>query len=155
MGIVAKDREIDGHKYTVTSFGAMEGVRIKSLLLKYLGPSVFSMFALSDSGKKFSETDIDLQIISAISDKLFDKLNESQYLDFILRLLATTRRDNQEITSEFFNTEFAGEYGSLYKVLFFVLEVNYKESFFGKNGIGSLLEMIKNLIPLQKNFLKD
>ena len=155
MGIVAKDREIDEHKYTVTSFGAGEGVKIKALLMKYLGPSVFSMLALGGNEKSFFETDIDPQIISTISDKLFNKLDENQYLNFILRLLATTRRDGKEITYELFNMEFAGEYGSLYKVLFFVLEVNYKESFFGKDGIGNLLETIKNLVPSQKNSLKD
>ncbi|MCK5609858.1 hypothetical protein KAR91_48750 [Candidatus Pacearchaeota archaeon] len=156
MAIETQEREIDGHKYTVTSFGGIEGTKIKSVLLKHLGPAAFSFGVVgSVSEKGFLETNIDPMMVAQLFEGLFSKLDENQYVTFILRLLSNTRRDNIELSKDVYNAEFAGEYRSLYKVLFFVLEVNYKKSFFVEGGIGELVKKIKALIPQDKNFGND
>lgn len=156
MAIEVKDKEIDGHKYTVTSFGGREGVKIKAKLIKYFGPSLLSLTTIGLQGKKkFSETEIDPELLSKLFQNLTDQLDEDEYLNFLLRLLKSTRYDNQEINEELFDTIFAGNYLTLYKVIFFVMEVNYKKSFFGEGGIGNLTERIKNLIPQENKSTKD
>lgn len=145
MAIEVKNKTIDGHEYTVTSFDGCEGVKVKARLLKYFAPSLLSLAALGFTGKKkFSETEISPDLVSSLFQGIADKLNEDEYLEFILRLLKCTRRDDLELTREVFSREFAGEYGSLYKVLFFVLEVNYKSSFFAKGDIGNILENLQS-----------
>lgn len=157
MAIETKDQEIGGHKYTVTTFGGMEGVRVKAVLMKHLGPSFISLAAIGlASGKdEILDTDFDPSMVAGLFESLFTKMDENAYVKFILRLLSGTRRDNVELTEEVFNAQFAGEYGALYEVLFFVLEVNYKKSFFEGGGIGNLIKKIRNLVPPVKNFSKD
>lgn len=149
MAIETRKKTIDGHEYTVTSFGGTEGVRIKAVLMRSIGPAIFSIMTSSKEGK-FSEAEVDPRVFTY----LFNNLDENQYINFILRLLKNTRRDDVEMTREIFDAEFAGEYGTLYKVLLFVLEVNYKKSFFGEGGIGSLLSEIQTSMPQGKNFGK-
>jgi len=144
MAIEVKNKTIDGHDYTVTSFDGCEGVKVKAKLMKYFAPALLSLAAIGFTGKKkFSEAEISPESVGSLFQGMADKLNEDEYLEFILRLLRCTRRDDQELTREIFSREFAGEYGSLYKVLFFVLEVNYKDSFFAQGGIGNMLENLK------------
>lgn len=156
MAIETQEKEIGGHKYTVTSFGGREGLKVKTKLVKYFGPSFLSLATLGLQGKnKFSEADVSPELISKLFQDLADKLNEDEYLEFVLRLLKSTRYDNKEIDSELFDAIFAGEYGTLYKVLFFVLEVNYKKSFFGESGIGKLTKSLKNLMPQDNESTTD
>ena len=148
MAIQTQHKEIDGHKYSVTTFNGLEGVKVKAILMRHLGPSLFSLGMLGVGSKKnFTEMDIDPLVMTKLFEDLFTRLDENQYATFILRLLSCTLRDNVAIDEELFKAAFAAEYGTLYKVLFFVLEVNYKKSFFGEGGIGNFLKGVQNLMP--------
>lgn len=157
MAIEKREKTINGNKYLVISFGGMEGVRIKALLMKHVGPALLSLaaVAMASGKKKILEMDLDPHMIADLFEGMLKTMDENEYVKFILRLLANTWKKDIQITEEIFDAEFAGDYGTLYQVLFFVLEVNYKKSFFDSGGIGSLTKTIQNLVPPVKNFSKD
>ena len=143
MSIETKNKTIDGREVMVTQFPGRRALSYKTRLLKLLGPSVVEMF----SGVKLESvevlsSDFDLSIISKAFDKLAEKLDESEFVKFVLELLQCTRVDGKEITPEYFDNEFAGNLLFMYKVLWFTLEVNYG-SFFGQGGIGKILSKLK------------
>jgi hypothetical protein len=142
--IQTKEKEIDGRKISVTQFPARRGLALKTKLITLFGPALFSIissFSGVKSVKDLMDSDIDLNNIGQILDKLFQKVSSSILEELIFELLASTRLDNQEITSAVFDLEFAGNYGTLYKILGFVLEVNYG-SFLALSNIGNLSKKV-------------
>src|SRR4051812_2624866 len=129
--IQSKERTIDGAAYQVTQFPARRALALQTRLLKLLGPSLATALGGIEDGR------IDASVLSLALRQLGEKLDESATVDLVLQLLACTRKDGKEITEGVFDLEFAGQLDSLYKVLSFVLEVNFG-GFFAKSGIGSL-----------------
>lgn len=134
--IATQEKRIDECVYTVTPFTGRKGVRIKTRLLKLIGPSL-GYFVDGLSGH-----DISGQIISEAITKLTMQLDEDQTVNFILELLEKTAKDGKELGDpKVFDLEFAANYGILYKALWFTLEVNF----------GNFLpEIIGNLTASQK-----
>jgi len=134
-----REKEIDGDVYTVTPFLGVEGFKIKTKLLATLAPSVGSALGSVPPGAK-SVQDVDISNVLGIDtmDRLAKVLDERELTEFILRLLKSTQCNRQEINKEFFDRHFAAAYHTMWKVVMFVLEVNYG-SFFGEDGIGTLL----------------
>lgn len=142
--VETKDKEIDGHKYTVTQFPAREGLKIKSKLVKVITPLLIPFLGGAKNliSSKFSEVDIDPSLLTHTVQLLLNHLSEDEVSNFVMRLLQCTRVDGKEITAELFDMEFAGEYITLYKVLYFVIEVN---NFFGNAGTGGIMEILKKI----------
>lgn len=149
MAVQTKERTIDGVRYSVTTFPARKGLRLKATLVKTLGAAFAelmkglptgSLTAGSGAGKSTVDVEFKLHHAADALAKAFTNLSEQEYEDLVMRLLETTRRDGKEITAETFDLDFAGEYLTLFRVLMFVLEVNYG-SFFGKGGLGSIISL--------------
>lgn len=135
--IQKRDKEIDGHTYTVSQFPARQGLEIKVSLLKLIGPGIAALV----DGKQGVSSEAMHRAVADLTSKL-----DASTVSLIFRLLQFTRRDGKEITEASFDTDFAGEYESLYKVVFFVIDVN---GFFGKGGIGNLLSKAKEKMQKQ------
>lgn len=138
--IATRDKLINGHTYSVTQFPARHAFMLKARLAKLLGPALAEILASLNGVSKESilSADIDLSAISAALNKLLGAVDEQSTMDLILKLLSCTRMDGKEITEQLFDIEFAGNLSDVYKVLAFVIEVNYGD-FFGSNGIGNLI----------------
>lgn len=136
-----KDKEIDGFKVTVTQWPARKAFKKKLKLARLLGPSFAEILSGWKSSKTSEEnisidsSEIDLSKVGSAIQMLFDKMDEDEMLDLILELFSSTRIDGKELTNEEFDLIFAGKTVTVYKVIGFVLEVNFG-SFFGKGGIG-------------------
>ncbi len=130
--IQSKEKTIDGAVYAVTQFPARRALALQTRLLKLLGPALATALGGIQDGR------IDASVLSASLKQLADTLDESTAVDLALQMLASTRRDGREITEGVFDMEFAGQMDTLYKVLGFVLEVNFG-GFFARSGIGDLL----------------
>lgn len=127
-------------KVIVSDFPARQGARLGANLLRILAS--FIKAAPKDSktdNRNFLERDIDF---TQLSQALVDNLEETKILSLILNLVTFTRVDGQEISrEEIFDTVFAGDYGLLFAILKFILEVNFK-SFFGNKDIGKALSSL-------------
>jgi hypothetical protein len=125
--IQKKEKEIDGHSYLVHQFPARQGLAIKISLIKLVGPAIASLV----DNKEGISSETMQRAVSELTSKL-----DSSTVPLLFSLLQFTRRDGKEITEQSFDQDFAGEYESLYKVVWFVIETN---AFFGKGGIGNAL----------------
>jgi hypothetical protein len=134
--IDTKKKTIDGAEYSVTQFPARRGLALKIKLVKLIGPALAEAAGGLDlkEGVNLQEAEIDTGFMGKAVEKLVEGMDDSTG-DLILDLLSMTRKNGQELKEAVFDTEFAGDYLTLYKVLGFVIQVN---GFFGKGGIGML-----------------
>lgn len=145
MAIATKEKTIDEHKIMVTQFNARRGLVLKLQVSKLLIPAIGVLLSgkmqgktTDDLKKSFMDKDIDL---GAALQQLADNVEPEKFLAMAIELMSYTRLDGQEINEKSFDTLFIGEYLLMYKILIFVLEVNYG-SFFGTGGIGNLLPKV-------------
>ena len=118
MALETKTKEIGGQKYVVTTFPAGRAFELLYELKDALGESFGSL--LSSSAE------------SALA-RIGGKLNKQEAADLVLRLLELTSvgGTSEGFKRETFDAHFAGRIGHLFRVLAFVIEVNY-EDFFGE-----------------------
>lgn len=142
-------RTIGGHAVEVTPFAARFALSYKFKLLQLLGGPlvdvirgpVAGLLKNVDSIKEAlggvkqddaADKPVDLNLDS-LSSSMFDTLDPDKSTQLIFDMCACTRFDNKEMTEAFINERFAGDLLELYRVFFFVLEVNYKD-FLGMLG---------------------
>lgn len=130
MSIQTKEKTIDGVRYSVTQFPARRGLHMKVRLARLLAPSLGPL--LSSLGKtdlrnaaKLLNAEIDPGMVGKAFGSLFQTADPDDFINLVMQLLADTRREGHEIDEALFDREFAANYGHLYKVLAFVLDVNY------------------------------
>jgi len=114
--IETKEKTIDGANYSVTQLPARRALRLKAKLIKLCG----SMFLGRDSNS--------LQAA-------FQSIDENQFEALCMEMLQGVRKNGIELTPATFDLEFAGDMASVYKLLCFVVEVNYA-NFLDMIGIG-------------------
>jgi hypothetical protein len=140
-----KETEIDKFKVKVTQWPARKAFKQKLKLIKIFGPSLAEIFSGYKSRKSDSQeesSEIDMSKVGLAIRMLFEKLNEDEMLSLILELFSSTRINDRELTESEFDMIFAGKIFSVYKIIGFVLEVNFG-SFFEKGGIGKMMSQIR------------
>lgn len=148
----SKEQVINGATYNVVVFPARMGLGLKTRLIKLLAPSAFTAAGSinKNSGASLLDAEFNSEMMGKAVQALVDRLDQASVLSLVFDLLKTTRRDGKEIVAgdgALFDDIYAANYGELYKVILFVLEVNYG-SFFRELGIGSLEA---NLLKGDKN----
>ncbi len=109
-----KETVVNGNKYLITQFGGIQGLRLGKSVAKILLPALSSVFSQeeADTGR----------IMEAVAENL-DKLDE----DTIVELLSETHKNKQVID---FDSEFAGNYYTLFLLLWEVIEFNFSDLLF-------------------------
>lgn len=134
--IETKEKTINGAKYTVTQMTARKALRMKAKLLRLFGPAIAQIFLPGKEkpmeGMAFSKD----EAVKALTN-LACELEEENFERLCMELLVGVRKDGIELSEQIIDLEFAGDLSTLFKVLWYVLEVNFA-SFFGEGGIGSL-----------------
>lgn len=137
--VQTKTKEIKSKSYQVTPFMAIEGLRLKTYLVKLVGPALGELAGNVDG----LDSEINSNSISKVIEKLTEALDENSFIALIKRLLQNVivnwtdeegRKHAVAFAQDFetsLNVVFQGELFSIYPVLAFVLEVNYPD-FFGK-----------------------
>lgn len=150
-----KEKVIDGITFTVAPFPAIEALRLKSYLMKTLGPALAEAIDVF-KGAGNAEADISGESLSGVVEKLTASLDEENFVKLVQRMFRYvtakgTEKDGTPIVAMFgdqlfeesFNKVFGGRLFSIYPVMLLVLEANYPD-FFGKvaGNIGSLTQRI-------------
>jgi len=86
---------------------------------------------------------VNLDKLSEAIELLFKSMDEDGAMKLIMDLLQSTRINGQEVNDGSFDSIFPGKYSTLFKIVGYVLEVNYG-SFFGESSIG---KMVKSVVP--------
>lgn len=147
-----KERVIEGIKFKVVPFPAIEALRIKMYLLKTFGPAFGRMIGSVKNigaGKKLKDAEIDGNGLAQALELLFTQLGEEEFISLVQRMLRSTAC---EVNNKFvlFDSDFEskmdqvfqGNLFALYPLFAFVLEVNFPD-FFGKmEGIGGHLQTL-------------
>lgn len=139
MAIKEETREINGATYTVQQFVARRGLALKTKLIKLIAPSAFALIGGAKAqGGNIIDADIGADVLSKSIKTMLDNLGDSADVErLVFEILSNTRRNNAQIDGLLFDDVYAGNYGELFKAVFFVIEVNYG-SFFRDMGIGNL-----------------
>lgn len=156
-----KEKVISGITFTVAPFPAIEALRLKSYLIKTLGPALAEAIDIfKGSGNVgISETAISGESLSGVVEKLTSSLDEESFVNLVKRMfryvtVKGTAPDGKPIVaalgSDFdngFNKVFEGRLFSIYPVMLLVLEANYPD-FFEKvaGSIGSLTNRINTFV---------
>ena len=133
--IETKTKQIDERSVSVTQFPARIGLKIKLRIARMIGPGLASATGMLQSG---IEAEFDSKVLAYAVGQLVDSMGNDVTVDFIVKdLMQGTRLDDKEINDAVFDIEFAGNYKLLYKIIGYILEVNYG-SFFENLNIGNL-----------------
>ena len=133
--IETKEKVIDERSVSVTQFPARKGLKIKLRIATMIAPGFASATGILNGNP---DADFDSKVLSFAVSQLVNSIGNDATVDFIVNeLLQGTRLDEKEINGAVFDMEFAGNYGLLYKIIYYILEVNYG-SFFESLNIGSL-----------------
>lgn len=123
------EKTINGSTYTVTQLPARRALKLKARLLKVFGPSLAQMVFASNNA-------FDQENVVKAMALLVDHLDDQTFEKLTVELLQGVRKQGIELTDGVIDSEFAGDLGTLFLVLWFVLEANYG-SFFAMSGIGN------------------
>jgi hypothetical protein len=141
----AKTKEINGHKYEVSPFPARHAFKLKATLLRKLGPGLAAMVGAA-KGDSLTNPELDGAAMATGVEALFSNLGTADdIMSLVEDIVRMTRRDGNEITGESIDLDFQGCLSDLYKVVWFVLEVNFGDFFEGAS-FGGLGELIKSKI---------
>lgn len=149
-----KEKVIAGITFTVAPFPAIEALRLKSYLVKTLGPALAEAIDIF-KGAGNAEAEISGESLCGVVEKLTASLDEENFVKLVQRMFRFvtakgTDSDGKPIVAAFgdnfdanFNKVFGGRLFSIYPVMLLVLEANYPD-FFGKvaGSIGSLTQRI-------------
>lgn len=138
----SREKTIDGRQIYVHQFPGIEGFKIKTKLIKLIGPALGELTnGATKDIDSFLDADLSSGFVSRAINVLCDKLDENDTFEFILRMLHSsgTRVDGREMDKDAFNEIFAGNFTLLYKIIGILIEENYG-NFFGEGGIGNKLK---------------
>jgi len=131
-----KNKMINGREFQVTQFPGRYGLRLQARLARVFGAPLAALFKGAKKGMDSDLADLDLEKAVVM---LMDKLSEDELDDLVNRMLSQTRVDGKGIIDNpmVFDELFAANYSDLFKVLAFVVEVNFGNFFSALKGIGS------------------
>lgn len=112
-----KEVEINGSKYLMTQFGAKQGVKLGKKVAKIALPAVAAIYGGDETTNEYA-----IPIMMEVVSENLDHLDE----DTIQELLSSTTKSNYAIN---FDDEFAGNYVTLFKLLWEVVQFNFADFF--------------------------
>lgn len=136
-----KTKTINNKDFKVAPFTAVEGLRLKSQLLKIFGPAIGELLAGNSGNTSIAEAQINGKAIAGAIEQVMSALSEEQFIVLIRRILQNTICTYNDIEGRTHSIAFADNFDvamneifqcelfSLYPVLAFVLEVNYPDFF--------------------------
>lgn len=140
--IETKDKVINGNTYSVTQFTALRALRLQYKIIKIFGAGIAQVLrpqiSQNQVGGATLNIGIDKDSLASAILSITSNMDESSFEGLFKELLQCTRKDGKELTSAIIDHEFAGDLATLWKVIWFVLKVNF-DSFFDERGFGSVL----------------
>lgn len=137
-----KEKIIGDMNCRVNQFTGTVSFKLFIELVQLVGPAFGSLLSSTDNktslSNMLSANVGDLQVTMLA---LMAKLNPDNNLDLILRMFACTTVNGEDVNSKTFDTVFQGKILTMFKVLLFVVEVNYQD-FLGESGFEGFLNQV-------------
>lgn len=128
--------EINGDTYLVFQLPPSEALPLKFKLAKILGPSLAELLEgidIAGDNQKASGK----AVIEAIS-KIFSELDPEEITKLIQKVVSRVRKNGKHVI---FDEDFQDDFNTLYKIFFWVLQVNFG-NFFEGLGLKAGLEKL-------------
>lgn len=123
-----QERVIDNVKYTTTQFPATKGIKMMHRLGKFISNPIAKLAGMVKPGSKALDSEVSAEVLGQAVQAFFESCDEATLELTVKELLTSTTRDGRPIV---FDSDFCGQMGHLFKVLAFILEVNFKDFFSG------------------------
>lgn len=156
MALKSETKTINGHTYDVTQLPYSQGKSLLMRLFKCLGPAMAKALGVAPELKdrKLSEMKLSevAPVLGVTCEQLAQDLSEEDF-DFAVALLGQysyvigDTGARQQLTSDFLEFHFAGNYGELFQWLAFALRVNYLGFLRGRALDGLAQEMAQKTNP--------
>ena len=129
-------QEINGIEYTINTIVATRALSIQPQLMKLIGRSLVAFFEGNDGSAKTPEAIAKLEgeVMKKIVDTLIEDVEKVNIVDLAKNLIACgATKGTMSIN---FDNEFTGNLGTLYKLLFAIIKLNFLDVFIQPDSVG-------------------
>ena len=145
VNVEAKEKEIDGLRFTCVPFAAMRATKLSARLGRLLGPSFSPLaYAVSKHGEQLDD-DVLLTLAGGVlgttMEKLDDDTAEATFLAILAGTSAVVDGKRVDITDvQEFDRVFTGRNPTVFKAAYFALGVNYAGFTEGSSRIAGIVK---------------
>lgn len=121
--------EINGVEYTINTIVATRALSLQPQLMKLIGRSLVAFFEGNDGSAKTPDAAAKLEgeVMKKIVDTLIEDVEKVNIVDLAKNLIACgATKGTMSIN---FDSEFTGNLGTLYKLLFAIIKLNFLDVF--------------------------
>lgn len=129
--------EINGIEYTINTIVATRALSLQPQLMKLIGRSLVAFFDGNDGSAKTPDAIAKLEgeVMKKIVDTLIEDVEKVNIVDLAKNLIACgATKGTMSIN---FDNEFTGNLGTLYKLLFAIIKMNFLDVFIVSDSVGA------------------
>ena len=135
--IEQKRVDINGVEYTLNTIVATKALALQPSIMKLIGRSLVAFFDGQDGTAKTAEAVAKLEgeVMKKIVDTLIEDVEKVNIVDLAKNLIAYGATKGTMAIN--FDNEFSGNLGTLYKLLFAIIKMNYLDVFTDAASVGA------------------
>lgn len=129
--------EINGVEYTINTIVATRALSLQPQLMKLIGRSLVAFFEGNDGSAKTPDAIAKLEgeVMKKIVDTLIEDVEKVNIVELAKNLIACgATKGTMSIN---FDNEFTGNLGTLYKLLFAIIKLNFLDVFIQPDSVGA------------------
>lgn len=130
-------QEINGVEYTINTIVATRALSLQPQIMKLIGRSLVAFFEGNDGSAKTPDAVAKLEgeVMKKIVDTLIEDVEKVNIVDLAKNLIACgATKGTMSIN---FDNEFTGNLGTLYKLLFAIIKLNFLDVFIQPDSVGA------------------
>lgn len=130
-------QEINGVEYTINTIVATRALSLQPQIMKLIGRSLVAFFDGNDGSAKTPDAIAKLEgeVMKKIVDTLIEDVEKVNIVDLAKNLIACgATKGTMSIN---FDNEFTGNLGTLYKLLFAIIKMNFLDVFIVSDSVGA------------------
>lgn len=129
--------EINGVEYTINTIVATRALSLQPQLMKLIGRSLVAFFDGNDGSAKSPEAIAKLEgeVMKKIVDTLIEDVEKVNIVELAKNLIAYGATKGTMAIQ--FDNEFTGNLGTLYKLLFAIIKLNFLDVFIQPDSVGA------------------
>lgn len=135
--IEQKRVDINGVEYTLNTIVATKALALQPSIMKLIGRSLVAFFEGNDGSAKTPDAVAKLEgeVMKKIVDTLIEDVEKVNIVDLAKSLIACgATKGTMSIN---FDNEFSGNLGTLYKLLFAIIKMNFLDVFMSPDSVGA------------------
>lgn len=135
--IEQKRVDINGVEYTLNTIVATKALALQPSIMKLIGRSLVAFFEGNDGSAKTPAdvAKLEGEVMKKIVDTLIEDVEKVNIVDLAKNLIACgATKGTMSIN---FDNEFTGNLGTLYKLLFAIIKLNFLDVFIQPDSVGA------------------